>query len=305
MAGKSKTVAFYYLEMRQQQKTLSASEVQNYFDEMYYSRMHELTNGHRAITVEQHSENYVFEMLEYKKSRLFMKIGRQNPSETVALRDQQTLESEEVPMKKQQMLELFTYCLYDFKTGIISYMGMNSAPKISAVRELFRKSIENLDGMEVQIAAIMTEDIAKLVQKKKIVSKMSVTVAVPSDDVLEKVLGLNMDDFDLEGNQFTKELTFKITGKRNRNMFLSSESIRGIVDQLQAKHGSNLLKVSANAKNEDEKSQEYDLLHYKFTKKVEIDPGEGNLITELDFKLALTKIYSQNKVELQKYAKIR
>lgn len=105
----------------------------------------------------------------------------QNLQTQLQLRDRTTLETENVPMKENQLLELYTFCLIDFETGIVSYIGINGAPKISAVRNLFEQGVKQEEKVSVHLAAIMTNDILQVLVKKQIISKLSVTVAVPED----------------------------------------------------------------------------------------------------------------------------
>ena len=94
--------------------------------------MRVLPNLHKVTDVALSDGNDYVEVLEYSEHHAFIQIGQPNPSNTVMLRDKITLETENVPMKVTQLLELFTYCYIDFTTGIVSYIS------ISAVRLEFR-----------------------------------------------------------------------------------------------------------------------------------------------------------------------
>ena len=59
-------------------------------------------------------------------------------------------------MRESQLLELYTFCLIDFESGIVSYIGINGAPKISAVRNLFDRTLEPEENTSAHLAAIMT-----------------------------------------------------------------------------------------------------------------------------------------------------
>lgn len=87
----------------------------------------ELHDGHRAIDL---SGEYVIETISFENHRVFIKTGQQNPSNTVALRDRTTLETENVPMIENQLLELYTFCLIAFVTGMVRYIGINGSKDI-------------------------------------------------------------------------------------------------------------------------------------------------------------------------------
>jgi len=142
MAVKSRKVSFYRLVLekhelipgkrKNQIKAIDNDTMEQYFKEIYNNEMNKLKGGSKAVNVETDTSNYVIEVIEYEDSKAFLKIGQQNASYVVALRDTATLESEKVPMKESQLLELFTFCLIDFKTGIVSYIGINGAPRIKS-----------------------------------------------------------------------------------------------------------------------------------------------------------------------------
>ena len=144
MSFKQRKVSFYklILERRINGNATVSSNAQNeeYFH-ILYDRMRLLESGNKAIEVPIGESPYVIEVISYDSHQVFAKIGRQNSTDTVALRDQTTLETENVPMRESQSLELYTYFLLDFGTGILSYIGIGGVPKISAIRSLFDNNL--------------------------------------------------------------------------------------------------------------------------------------------------------------------
>jgi len=308
MASKTRKVSFYRLSLQKnvsgsgtksvQMKQLSNSEIKLCFEKIYIEKMRDITNGHRAINITVLSSQYVLEVISYENDRAFIKIGQQNPANTVALRDRTTLETENVPMKEGQLLELYTFCLIDFETGIVSYIGINGAPRISALRTLFEQKVD-----QVHLAAIMTNDILQILVHKHIISKITVTVSVPEDQILSEI-GLDRESFDSIRNVRTRLITYKLVGRRNKNIFSSKGKLAELVASIKTKYGDNLKKLSANAKNQNEKSQSYDLLQYNFTKTVVLGQEDLSLLTSDDFKNALIQTYDLYKEELLKYSRI-
>ena len=170
---------------------LSDEEIYETFTNIYKNAV-ELKKGKKAVDVDTSNGKYVVEIIEVKDKKAFLKIGKQNASNMVELRDQNTLETQAVPMSDTQLLELYTFCYIDFDTCIISYIGINGAPKISAIRGLFQSN-----NINCLVASIVTNDIIKTLVKKNIISKISLTVAVPSDEILSDNLGLSEKDFDM------------------------------------------------------------------------------------------------------------
>ena len=152
MASKTRKVSFYRLSLEKQTllpgtltvrvTQLNNNEIEDYFRKICNEKMQVLSDNHKAINITTSNGHYVIEVISFEEHRAFLKIGQQNPANTVALRDRTTLETENVPMRENQLLELYTFCLIDFESGIVSYIGINGAPKISAVRNLFDQALK-------------------------------------------------------------------------------------------------------------------------------------------------------------------
>lgn len=311
MANNKRKVSFYRLSLEKQTyiperntaqvRILNNNEIEECFQNLYKNKMIDLANGNKAVDVDTSNSSYVIEIIEYSEHILFAKIGQQNRANTVALRDKHTLESEDVPMTATQLLELYTFCLIDFGTGIVSYIGINGAPRISAVRELFNKFLYTEENITAKLAAIMTSDILQTLVKKNIISKISFSVAVPSDEILSNTIGLPASDFDALRNIKTRTAIYKIVANRNKNIFQSSKKLAELIASIRTRFGNDLKGLTVNAKDFNESSQSYDLIHYYFTKTVNLGGENHSTLTEDDFKNALKETYNINKDELLKY----
>lgn len=311
MSNIKRKVSFYrlsiakYVENHAQRKTtrefLSNEDIEKVFENIIKNCMYELNDKHYAKEVRTSSNKYIIEIINYNNHMVFAKIGMQNDSNTVALRDQNTLESEKVQMRESQLLELYTYFLIDFKTGILAYIGINGAPKISAIQSLFNSYYTDTDKYETTICTIMTRDVLKTLTKKGTISKIQLSVAVPSDGMISEVLGPSPSAYDEMWNIKTSTITYKIVAPRNRNIFSSSDKLGELMDKVKAIYGDKLKEFRVNAKDGGEDTQTYDLLEYNFTKTVSLGDGDYSKLSEEEFKVALTAIYESNKEELLEY----
>lgn len=311
MANNTRKVSFYkiclekYIDIKKDNLiksiSLSNDEIEDAFKYIYDNHMRELGNSNKAIDVDTYRTTYVVEVIDYDDKMVYLKIGQQNHANTVALRDKNTLETESVPMSSTQLLELFTFCLIDFKTGIVSYIGINGAPRISAIRSLFDNYLIKEQNIHTSLAAIIASDIVDIIAKKNIISKISVTYAVPSDEVLSDIMGLKEKDFDNLHNVKTRTASYNITANRNKKVFKNSWEIKRLLALIKEAHGDNLKSFSVNAKNYKERSQPYDLLQYSFTKTVDLLGENHTIIQENDFIRALKQTYVSNINELLRY----
>jgi hypothetical protein len=310
MSNIKRKVSFYrlsitkYIENHEQRKitkiSLSNEDVEKTFENLL-ENMLKIEGGRYAQEVRTSSNKYIIEIISYNKHMVFAKIGMQNASNTVALRDQKTLESEKVPMRESQLLELYTYFLIDFSTGVLAYIGINGAPKISAIQSLFNSYYTDTDKYEARISSIITRDVLKTLTKKGTISKIEFSVAIPSDDILSEVMGVGEKAYDSIRNVKEGTITYKIVAPRNRNIFSSSDKLGELMDKVKSKHGDRLKGFRVNAKDAGEGIQTYDLLEYNFTKIVSLGDGDYSKLTEEEFKVALTAIYKSNIEELLEY----
>ena len=310
MAGKNRKISFYLLVLEKKvpiqgsRQTrfvpLTKNEIEEHFKDIYDNKMQLLSNGNKAITVTLSNGSDVVEVLEFSNHSAFIKVGQQNPSNTVALRNQDTLETEAVPMSENQLLELFTYCFVDFATGIISYISISGAPRVSTIRAMFDHYFLYTENVTTKLAAIMTDDIAAKLSRKHTISKLEIEVAVPSNQILSE-LGVNPAIYDALRNVRTRTATYEVIGYRNKNMFEDKETFLTLIGDLKSTLGENLLKLRANAKDENEPSQSYDLLQYSYTKTVNFERENIETIGADEFKNILTEIYTESKDELLRY----
>lgn len=99
-------------------------------------------------------------------------------------------------------------------------------------------------------------------------------------------------------------VTYKLVGRRNKNIFSSSGKLAELIASIKMKYGDNLKGLNANAKDQGEKSQSYDLMQYNFTKTVVLGKEDSGLLIDDDFKEALLQTYTRYKDELLKYCRI-
>ena len=306
-------VSFYKLSLekdffidnhkRARSTTLSNAEMEEQFTFIYSEKMSDISNGRKAMEIETYNSRYVVEVIDYSNHRAFLKIGQQNSANTVALRDKNTLETESVPMRASQLLELFTFCLLDFEAGIVSYIGINGAPRITALKNMFYNTLYKERNIHAVFSAILTDDILEKLTKKSVISKVSVTVAVPSDEVLSESMGLSAESFDALRNVKSRTATYNITCQRNKNIVASSGKLAQLIADLKSKFGESITAMSARAKDHNEKSENYDLLQYYFTKTVSLGDADSTTLDEHDFRQALTTAYETNKDDLLGYCR--
>ena len=306
MASMHRKVSFYFLSQERTDESKKKHAVDNNgIEENFkgiYSKMSVLKYHNRATKVMNSNVNFVVEVIEYNSEGhyAFIKIGQQNHANTASLRDQNTLEATSVPMSPTQKLELFTYCYIDFTTSIVSYISLNGAPRIGALRALLDQYLLKDFHISSSLSAIMSSDIIEMLQKKRI-SKLTVSVAVPSDDVLSTRIGVDRNTFDELQFIRKRNISYTLSAQRLKNMFNTPGVLGKVVARLKEQHGTDLKSLKVNAKGDGEDTQVYDLLQYSLTKKVAFDVEDISLLTTTDFMNTLVNSYRATKPDLIRY----
>ena len=306
MASIQRKVSFYYLSQERtgddgKKHEVALPQIESNFQHIY-NQMNVLSNGHHAEKILYNHVNFVVEVIQYNTDNhlAFISIGYQNHANTAALRDQGTLELSAVPMTPTQKLELFTYCLIDFSTGVVSHISLTNAPRIGALRTMFDHYLLNDFKTSCSISAIMSSDIIEMIQNKR-TSKITVSVAVPDDTTLSDRIGVGRTAFDKLQNIKKVGYTYTLSAKRLRNIFNSPADVGKVVAAIKEEHGNQLQSLKINAKSDGEETQVYDLLQQNLTKKVAFDVEDISELTPEDFHVSITTCYNANKDDLIKY----
>lgn len=306
MASVQRKVSFYHLSQERigddnRKYAVSNTEVEAYFQHIY-NQMAVLHNGNHAEKILVGNVKIVVEVIQYTPNEhtAFIKIGHQNYANTTSLRDQNTLEASDVPMKPSQRLELFTYCYIDFNACIASYISLNAAPRMSALRGMFDHYLLKDFRTSTTFSAIMSSDIIDIIKRKR-VSKLTVSVAVPNDDILSQRIGVSRNAFNKLQNIKKFSYSYSISARRLKNMFSSPDAVGEVVADIREEHGNELQSLKVNAKGDGEDSQVYDLLQHSLTPKVTFDADDISSLTPDDFLHAISDCYRANKPDLVRY----
>ena len=253
MAPVQRKVSFYYLSQERtgdDRKKYEADlpKIEANF-QYIYNKMNVLSNGHHAEKIEYNNINFVVEVIQYNTAnhRAFVSIGYQNHANTTALRDQSTLELSAVPMAPSQKLELFTYCLIDFSTGVVSHISLTSAPRVGTLKAMFDHYLLKEFKTSSSLSAIMSSDIIDMIKNKR-ASKITVSVAVPNDEILRNRINVGRDAFDRLQNIKKAGYTYTLSAKRLRNIFNSPADVGEVVAAIKEEHGDELQALKVNAK---------------------------------------------------------
>ena len=303
-------VLYYHLSQKQvsndKKVPVALEDIARNFKDIYDS-MTDIGNGRRAKSFKLDNSKVVVEVIEYNPEEhfAFLRIGHQNHSATTALRDQESLKTQPIAMTENQRVEVYTCCYIDFSTCVVSYIGLVTAPRISALRALFNECLMDRNIISTFSSIICPTVLDKILKGR--ISSIDVTVAVPNDDVLSRVIDVDRTIFDqLQDLQYF-EYTWSIRSRRMKSMCKSPSAFSELLDEIKnlyANHplGHTLTKFKLKATPKGESSQVIDLLqeHMTYKSAINVDfDASANRDNVLGALLnALKTCYSKDRVEI-------
>lgn len=214
--------------------------------------------------------HYVADIFTYKDSRLFMRVSKQKPSGGYLHRNYETnipagvLEGKS---EDKEGIEVYTYALLDYETGIFSIVNQQSAPSHRIINNFFIKynkkyymdfkAIPNPDGILRIYEATEPR-----------ISQVEIEVPVPSAEVLDQLFGWNAKDIlDIQGNGL--KATMKLSGIERTLITGNGIETKRLIDCIKSRiYAYNKAKVRAKAVGE--KSRDYSFFDENFSYPIEI-----------------------------------
>ena len=258
MANELRKILFYQLAMymngHKKETLIDLTEMEVMFNKIIEEQMKEINGSdNKAMAVEVKDGDYVMEVVKRNLDEhiYYIKLGAHNPTNSVAIRDKYTLKTDGIEIGKSQSLEIYTLCVIDFKTGVISYVKMNGSARVSIIKDVLNKSYAD-HGYETRLSVICTPDVIEALSRKKRILKINMDLAVPSDAELERI-GVSEPTFDGVRGIKTKTLSFEVTADRGKTLFDEPGMIKkGISKILSSVNEEHLKKVTASAKDDGE-----------------------------------------------------
>ena len=255
--------------------------------------------------------HYVADIFSYRNTNLFMRISSQKPSGAYLHRDYAT----NVPggvlrgvSEDKEGIEVYTYALLDYETGIFSIVNQQSAPNYKIINHFFTKynanyymdflPIPNPDGIDRIYGA-----------KEPKISQIEIEVPVPDASILERMFGWDVSDIlNIQGKGL--KATMKVSGVEKKIITESDEETKGLIDCIKSKV-TEYNKARVRAKALGVKTRDYSFFEENFSYPIEIPSytiisGERYYYSADDLILIyrenLQVAYNDNKVLLKSIA---
>lgn len=254
-----------------------------------------------SIRLPYDDKNVFIELLHIDERYAFGKLSNNQDSSTFQIRDEKTQQSSPLPVNPGQSIEIFTYYLISFDTGIISFIFGLSAPRINRLQSVAKLCANpTLNGYSVLITPVPRKNIVDVIKRKSIVGRLTYTYTLPSDDVLSQFLPMEkFDEIDLKQIKHHR-ITVELKAERNKSFFKDNNVLGVVVDNIHKTFKDRLKSLKVEAKDNDEQLKNYDLLEQNFTYQIDIDINE---LAPDTIRHELVQSYEKYEDELKTYVR--
>lgn len=228
-------------------------------------------NGFKVLDLTRDNDlHYVADIFSYKDQKLFMRVSNQKPAGGYLRRNYTT----NIPAgvlgtssEDKEGIEVYTYALLDYESGIFSIVNQQSAPNYKIINYFFSKY--NVDYY-MEFTAIPNPDgISRIYEAKEPrISQIEIEVPVPSAEVLEQMFGWKAKDIlDVQGRGL--KATMRLSGMDRRVITDTEEESKGLIDCIKEKI-IDYNKAKVRAKADGIKTRDYSFFDENFSYPVEI-----------------------------------
>lgn len=214
--------------------------------------------------------HYVADIFSYKENSLFMRVSSQKPSGGYLRRDYTT----NVPAgvldgasEETEGIEVYTYALLDYETGIFSIVNQQSAPGYRIINYFFAKYNENYF---MEFKPIPNPDgISRIYgAEEPRISQVEIEVPVPSAETLDRMFGWRVKDIlDIQGNGL--KATMKLASVDRKVITDTDDETKGLIDCIKSKI-TDYNKAKVRARASGIKTRDYSFFDENFSYPVEI-----------------------------------
>lgn len=213
--------------------------------------------------------HYMADIFSYEK-KLFMRISSQKPSGTYLRRNYTTSAPTEVLngiSEDKEGIEIYTYALLDYDSGILAIVNQQSAPGYRIIDNFFSKY--NTDYFLKFKPIPNPNGISRIYEAKEPkISQVEIEVPVPSAEILEQMFGWEAKDIiNIQGHGL--KATMKLSGIDRKTITNNADETKGFIDCIKKKI-SDYNKAKVRAKASGVRTQDYSFFNENFSYPIEI-----------------------------------
>lgn len=214
--------------------------------------------------------HYVADIFKYKNTCLFMRVSNQKPAGGYLRRDYTTNVPKSVLEgigEDKEGIEVYTYVLLDYETGILSIVNQQSAPSYKTINYFFTKYNANY---YMEFKPIPNPDGISRIYKAEEprISQIEIEVPVPKAEVLKTMFGWS-DQEVLDVQDKELKATMTLSGIKRKSITETDEETKGLIDCIKSKV-STYNKAIVRAKATGIKTRDYSFFDENFNYPIDI-----------------------------------
>ncbi|WP_313074740.1 hypothetical protein [Lacrimispora sp.] len=248
------------------------------------------------LTVDDEYTHIIWDVFDYKNSRLFGRFSKQRPSNSMIKRDYLTMAKEDIGSGDERVggIEQYTYGSLDYDTGIFSIVGALGAPNEKALANTLWKYNRNF---HIELVPIPNAQAIKSVYEgeESEVTRIEIEVPLPGAGVLQNLFKWDNNELmeTIEDRNLCTAIVLKPIVRKGKITIDSGET-KELLDCI-TKHIKGYNKAKIKAKTRTLKLREYDLFEQNFSYPIDISPyhmqGNKRIYYTVD---ELMEIFKQN-----------
>jgi hypothetical protein len=282
-------------------------DIKSIFDDVFKKEC--IDNG-GIKTMSLNSEKATLDIIYEDNTYLFARVGKAKDQSDALIRDQKTMKYKYVIENKDlgsKYLEICTYFLLDYSTGIVGFILGKSAPTVSTLINIvnlhYQEYIMTIDNI------VSAEHVKALMSPGSTIGKIKYSFAVPNVDIL-KYIGLKPKQIAALTDTEVFDLDLVIRNKPRKSITSDNRKIRAIIGSFEELPEQIKKTLSFTGKTSTSSTQDYDFdvqnMVYSITVPTEkiVDSKKKKLsIDEVasDVFIKLRNLYISNKKDLIRF----
>lgn len=230
-------------------------------------------NNKGIITLDLSSDDnlhFIADIFDFKNEYAFMRLSSQKPTGSFIHRDYETYHPSallEGASEDKEGIEIYTYVLFYYGTGILSIVNQREAPGHKVLNNMFRKYASDC---YLKFVAIPNRDGVDRIYygNNPSISAIEVDVPTPSADILESVF--KWDDKDiLDSISGDLSVSIRISGLDRRFIIEGEEQSKNIIDKIKSRLSA-FNKAKIRGKADGIKTQDFNFFNEMFSYPIDI-----------------------------------
>lgn len=163
-------------------------------------------------------DEVILDLIDIDKHFAFCRLARKKDINTIQKRNGKNLAPVKISLGDDERLEVYSYFLVDFETGIVTNLYYRSAPSIRNIDHIFWNLKINGRYIESELHQIPNDNALSMIEKMTYFGKLEMKFAIPAESFFKKMgVQLTSTEFKSLAKLKSKNITV-IIGGGNENI---------------------------------------------------------------------------------------